>query len=169
MEYTEISEFDFLLKKYKEEIKLSKKYIKEKRKEIWKIRCKKYFNKNIFGKLFHTIVNTFHKIKTIISCRIKVLKSELTAKLVIGLLLGLVGAGSIFIAYTTDDDVEIFINLITGSLIIVIGFGLFMLDLSEKREESKDSINVFIGQELFKKGLHGILIGVLVGSLKLIM
>lgn len=53
-------------------------------------------------------------------------------------------------------------------LIAITGVGLSLLGRSDIVKDSTDSINVFIGKQLFKKGLSGLIIGVLVGSLRII-
>lgn len=77
---------------------------------------------------------------------------------------GLIGVAissfaSIYFA-DSGNPVEKIVNLILGILGLSMGLGLWILIYCEKNNEDKDSINIFIGKQLFEKGLHGILIGV---------
>lgn len=63
------------------------------------------------------------------------------------------------------DSITNFVLLIVNILIGITGLGLVILDESERKDEDDESINVFIGKQLFEKGLNGIVVGVLIGSL----
>lgn len=56
---------------------------------------------------------------------------------------------------------------IEGILIGCMGAGLLTLGINEKKDDSPENINIYIGKQLFDKGLDGFVIGVVVGALKL--
>lgn len=58
-----------------------------------------------------------------------------------------------------EDIISTVVYLILGILFICMGSGLYILSSCEKNEEPKDSVNMFIGKELFEKGLYGTVIG----------
>lgn len=57
-----------------------------------------------------------------------------------------------------------FVLFIIVVLFFIIGLGLVVLDNCERKGEDAASINVYVGKQLFEKGLNGIVIGVIVGS-----
>jgi len=56
---------------------------------------------------------------------------------------------------------------IAGVLLIITGSGLFIIGLQDDNYQ-EDNINLYIGKQLFEKGLEAMVIGILVGSLSLI-
>lgn len=62
-----------------------------------------------------------------------------------------------------------YIEMVTMLLIMFMGAGLIILDISQLKEEDADSINVFIGKQLFEKGLYALVIGIFIGGLTLLV
>lgn len=65
-----------------------------------------------------------------------------------------------------EHAVDKIVSLILGILCFSMGIGLFILSNCEDMKDSIDSVNMFIGKELFEKGLYGILIGVVLWLLE---
>lgn len=78
---------------------------------------------------------------------------------------GLFTAGLLLASFSTN-DADIFMT-IAGILLIITGSGLYMIGVQDSKNQ-KDNINLYIGKQLFEKGLEAMVIGVLVGSLSLI-
>lgn len=86
----------------------------------------------------------------------------------VGSVLLLIGSVSLIKNAYTETSINIAINLVLGILWVAIGLGLIVLGVSEKNKESKDSINIYIGKQLFEKGLYGIIVGVVLGIFSMI-
>lgn len=52
---------------------------------------------------------------------------------------------------------------VLGLLAIVIGAGLYVLGVSVTDIESRKDIKIYIGKQLFEKGLYGFVVGVILG------
>ncbi|MGX7393974.1 hypothetical protein [Carnobacterium mobile] len=81
----------------------------------------------------------------------------------IGGLLLAVGAILFFLG---SRDINLILS-IEGILIGCMGAGLLTLGINEKKNDSSENINIYIGKQLFDRGLEGFVIGVVVGALKL--
>lgn len=84
-------------------------------------------------------------------------------KKIIGFMFLLVGFGSLVLSKFQLEVIDQVIFVILGALMVTTGAGLVVLAISEEKNEEPDSINIFIGKELFEKGIYGIVVGVVLG------
>ena len=166
-ETEKIQNFEELEKEYKEKIIAAKNELKKSKNDLRHLN----HSKKRFKFIYIFVKKLFRKYKKKIIINLKALIKKITAKLYFGITMTLLGASKVLFLDSTDktDVIGPFLDVILGTLLIVLGIGLVVLHYSEKNDENTDSINYFIGKQLFEKGLHGLVIGVLVGSLTLLI
>lgn len=166
-ETEEFENFEELEKDYKEKVIVAKKELKNYKNDLRRLYC----SKQKFKLLCFSFKKKVKEYKKIIILNLEGIIQEVTAKLFFGITMTLLGATKVLFPDSTDksDVVGPYLDVVLGTLVIVLGIGLVILNNCEKNDEDGDSINVFIGKQLFEKGLYGLVIGVVVGSLTLLI
>lgn len=88
---------------------------------------------------------------------IKFIKN-LTFKEVIGGTLAVFSSFLFIISLFMEITVKMIIYFSMGILLFSLGLGLILLGNVERKNRSLESVNAFIGKQLFEKGLYGIVI-----------